>query len=279
MIRETIFPVERYSSSDKLFRVTALVLKFIDKLRRKVKPDLDYRYEAETYWIRQEQLKYLDSEIRFLTTRDRSEVPNLVKNLNSFLDDNQLLRSRGRLAQSKNHNYDENNPILLPRNSFLTCLIIEDVHSRCKHLGVATTLVRLRAAGFWVPKGRMTVKSVLSRCILCKKINGYAFRYPTTTDYIKDKVNFISAFQHTGVDYTGHVFVKLGDNVHKMYILLFTCLNTRAIHLELLPDLTCQNFLLSFIRFCNLLRHPFGCLFRQCKHFPASNGDIGRVQF
>ena len=37
-----------------------------------------------------------------------------------------------------------------------------------------------------------------------------------------------------------------------MYILVFTCLNVRAIHLELLPDMSCAQFLLAFVRFANL---------------------------
>ena len=40
--------------------------------------------------------------------------------------------------------------------------------------------------------------------------------------------------------------------MQKMYLLVFTCLNVRAIHLELLPDMTCEQFLLAFIRFSNV---------------------------
>ena len=100
------------------------------------------------------------------------------------------------------------------------------------------------------------IKSVISKCLLCKKINSFAFRYPKPTNFIKDKVNFRVPYEHTGIDFTGHVFIKQGNSLVKMYILVFTCLNIRSIHLELLPSLSCKDFLLAFTRFCNSCNMP-----------------------
>ena len=109
----------------------------------------------------------------------------------------------------------------------------------------------MRNHGFWLPKGRTVIKKLLNKCITCKKLNSFSFKYPKRTDYIGDRVNFVKPFLHTGIDYTGHFFVKMGDETVKMYLLLFVCLNIRAIHMELLPDMTTANFLLAFIRFSN----------------------------
>jgi len=253
---DCLLPVDKYSNLNKLLRVTAIVYRFIDRLRRKVKSRLDYYNNAKKYWIKCEQEKHFQKEIQFLRSPGVKNPPPLVNNLNLFLDESGLLRSKGRLEHTDNLDYGAKNPIMLPRNSFFTTLMIEDVHFRCKHLGIGTTLTKLRLMGYWVTKGRMTVKSVLAKCYTCKKLNAYAFRYPVTNDYIKNKVNFVSVYQHTGVDCTGHTFVKFGGKMQKMYVLLFTCINVRAIHLELLPDLTCQSFLLAFIRFCNRYRTP-----------------------
>ena len=138
---------------------------------------------------------------------------------------------------------------MLPRDSFLTELIVWHNHSKCMHLGTPSTLNRIRTSGYWITKGRATVKSILAKCITCKKINSLAFKYPKPTDYYGDKVNIIKPFYNTGIDFTGHFNVKLGDKIQKMYILVFTCLNVRAIHLELLPDMSCAQFLLAFVRF------------------------------
>jgi len=74
--------------------------------------------------------------------------------------------------------------------------------------------------------------------------------------FIRDKVNFERPYFHTGIDYTGHMFVKYGDTVTKMYMLVFTCLCIRSIHIELLPSMSCKDFLLAFTRFTNIYSVP-----------------------
>ena len=70
----------------------------------------------------------------------------------------------------------------------------------------------------------------------------------------KHHMNLIKPFRHVGVDYTGHFWVKdeLSEKSVKMYILVFTCLNVRAVHFELLPNMSSRSFELAFQRFCNL---------------------------
>ena len=53
-----------------------------------------------------------------------------------------------------------------------------------------------------------------------------------------------------------HFFVKLGDNVVKMYLVIFTCLNVRAVHLELIPSMNTTDFLNAFIKFCSFFCTP-----------------------
>ena len=252
---ETLIPVKKFSNVNKLFRVTALVFQFIHKLRRKSKSKLECRNDAKIYWFKKEQAKHFADEISFLNEPNASKVPNLVNNLNLFLDAAGLLRSRGRLDRAEHLNYDVKNPILLSRNSFLTSLLISDAHVQCKHMGLASTLSKLRMQGLWVPKGRAAVRSVIKDCITCKKINQFAYKYPVTTDLNPDRVNFSVPYKNVGIDFTGSIQIKLGGILQKMYILIFTCLNVRAIHLELLPDMSCESFLMAFCRFSN----RYGC--------------------
>ena len=97
----------------------------------------------------------------------------------------------------------------------------------------------------------------LGQCITCKKFNSLAFKYPRMTSLPKHRVNFVRPFRHTGVDFTGHLWIKneADENV-KMYLLIFTCLNVRAIHIELVPHMSSQSFVLAFLRFVNLYGIP-----------------------
>ena len=56
----------------------------------------------------------------------------------------------------------------------------------------------------------------------------------------KHQINLVKPFNHVGVDYTGHFWVKdeVSGGTVKMFVLIFTCLNIRAVHFELLPDMS-----------------------------------------
>ena len=60
-------------------------------------------------------------------------------------------------------------------------------------------------------------------------------------------------FERTGVDYAGPFQIKYGHvrkpTVVKTYICLFVCLVVKAVHLELVSDLTTEAFIASFRRF------------------------------
>ena len=252
-----LLPLDKYSDLNKLLRVTSLVFKFIKKIRKLPFDAVLCRDEARIYLIKCAQRIHFCSEIEFLTSsRDKTNVPPLVLNLNLFLDENFVLRSKGRLDKCNSCNYDLVNPIMLPKDNFLTELFIKEFHFKCKHLGVSSTLNSLRNHGYWLPKGRAVIKRVLSDCVTCKRINSFSFKYPKRTDYVSDRVNFITPFMHTGVDYTGHFFVKINNAITKFYLLIFTCLNIRAIHLELVPSMSTADFLLAFIKFCNFHGTP-----------------------
>jgi hypothetical protein len=57
------------------------------------------------------------------------------------------------------------------------------------------------------------------------------------------------SFQATGLDFAGPLFVKDKQDSSKVYILLLTCASSRAIHLELVPDMKISAFLRGFKRF------------------------------
>ena len=70
-------------------------------------------------------------------------------------------------------------------------------------------------------------------------------------------MNLVRPFLHTGVDFTGHLWVQTGEGGDKkVYLLVFTCLSVRAIHIELLQDMSAKSFVLALIRFTNLFGIP-----------------------
>ena len=56
-----------------------------------------------------------------------------------------------------------------------------EAHINVRHLGISSTLTKVRMAGYWIPKSRQAVKNVISPCLMCKRFNSLSFRYPKIT--------------------------------------------------------------------------------------------------
>ena len=158
-----------------------------------------------------------------------------------------LLCVGGRLGRT-DLSYDCKHPIILPASNRVTVLIIEDTHVKLGHLGENVVLAKLRER-FWPIKGHSTVKRVLHRCILCRKM-----KRPVSSQKMADLHEYrVSggkpAFTFTGVDCFGPLFVKVGRRREKRHGVIFTCLTMRAVHLELVHDLSSDAMVNAVCRF------------------------------
>ena len=78
---------------------------------------------------------------------------------------------------------------------------------------------------------------------------GKSYKAPDPPPLIKDRIQETEPFNVTGVDFTGALYVREKGGESKAYICLFTCAVTRAVHLEIVTDLTVEEFLQAFRRF------------------------------
>ena len=141
-------------------------------------------------------------------------------------------------------------PILLPRGERFVELLIEEYHKKLFHAGISHTLAQIRRK-YWIPKGRAQVKSVLRRCITCRKYQGGPFKMPPMSPWPKNKVTKSLPFRNTRLDYFGPLYIKQNGNekTKKVWVCLFTCVAVRAIHLEIVADSSADEFLLALRRF------------------------------
>ena len=246
----------RFSSWNKLLNSVARTFMVI-KILRKLPNSFDCFSKAREYIIKSIQSKAFSVEIDFLeSVRPSRNIPPLVTQLDMFIDESGILRSRGRIARSLYYDNSVLYPIILPPDSPVTNLLVTHFHQMCKHLGIQTTVNLIRTSGFWIPRARQVVKKVLSSCMTCQKYNAFSYRYPKFTNMSKSQMNLVRPFLHTGVDYTGALHVFDGGKERKYYILLYTCMSIRAVHLDLLPDMSTDSFIMSFVRFTNLYGVP-----------------------
>ncbi|XP_076660824.1 uncharacterized protein LOC143364275 [Halictus rubicundus] len=187
------------------------------------------------------------------------EIHNIIKQndsssslspLTPFIDKDGLLRVGGRLAHSK-LTYSEKHPLLLPKGHHVTNLIIKHHHLQNFHSGTQTTLHSIRQK-YWIPGGRNAVKHNIYACVTCRRAK------PITLDYLmgdlpKGRVNYTRPFLHSGVDFCGPVFIKektkRNRGKEKVYLAIFVCFATKAVHIEIVTDLTTEACLAALRRF------------------------------
>ena len=249
---EYIIPCEDYSDVQRLFRVTAYVLRFVGNLKRKLENgNLVYGEIQKEEVSVSKELWY--KEVQRPILQD-SKFKQFKVSLSLYTNERGVLRSGGPIHNASLP-HDATFPILLPKNSHFTNLIIRASHEKGMHNGVIDTLTELRTQ-FWVPCGRLAVKSVIARCARCarcRRIEGRSSQVPPPPPLPESRVADEFAYSRVGVDFAGPIYVPdiYSDKpgTHKAYIALFTCATSRGLHLELTSDLTASSFLRAFSRF------------------------------
>ena len=243
----------RVSSWKRLLRVTAYVFRFVQVLKTKVQKDVvsdvaptlttEELGKAETYWVTRAQLC-------LLPRNEKGEF----KVLTPFLDEQGLLRVGGR-AQNLMTSYESKHPVLLPSNHHVSFLITRHMHELGHH-GVATTIAKTRRR-FWILQGARLAKKIKFQCVVCRR-NDHKNETQLMADLPSVRVApFTPPFHFTAIDYFGPMLVKVGRNkTAKYYGVIFTCLNTRAVHLELAVDCSTMEFLQVLRRFFSVRGQP-----------------------
>lgn len=161
--------------------------------------------------------------------------------LDPFMDENGLIRVGGRL-RSAELPYEEMHPVILPRNSHVSALIVKQCHEQVAHQGRGLTVSRIRTSGYWIIGCSTVVRSFLHKCVTCRRL-----RRPTESQKMADlpaeRTVPSPPFTYVGCDVFGPFVVKEGRKEVKRYGLIFTCMASRAIHIELLDNMSTDAYI------------------------------------
>ena len=270
--------IAKFSSYRKVLRVFAYVLRFIDnckvnKHRWKAGPlQVDEIQKASIALIKNVQHNVFKEEIHNMTANPLKRLP-LVRQLRLYLDKNGLIRCAGRIDNAS-VSTDVKYPYLLPSKHPLTDLIVMDAHRNRAHVGLNGTITEIQQT-FWIPKIRQRVKTILRSCVACRKIISRPYTAPDPPPLPKDRLGDDPPFSVTGVDFTGALNVKQNKSKDtKVYLCLFTCATTRAVHIEIVPDLTENSFMLAFRRFISRRSLPRVIISDNASTFKCAAADI-----
>ncbi|XP_015770180.1 PREDICTED: uncharacterized protein LOC107348643 [Acropora digitifera] len=253
-----------YSNLERLFRVATLLLQFLKILKLRSQKELTSQDigVAKTLWIKEIQ-KSLSENPKFESWKQQFGI---------LIDKHGIMRCMGRLSQAQlpaSTKY----PILLDKSHYITSLFVRESHKRVVHGGVKSTLTELRSR-FWIVQGRQFVRKVLYECVICQRLEGRAYVTPPLPEFgVKEE----SPFTNVGINFFAPLYVRsLSSPQQKIWICLYTCVS-RAIHLDLVRDLTTNAFLRCFRRFTARRGRPSLMVSDNGRMFKPAAREITRI--
>jgi hypothetical protein len=249
---------ERISRWERIIRVVATMIHFskLCKMNKKQRESIsplsveDLR-EAEQRIIHLMQQKYMPNEIKFYRNAKFGKKPerkgNHLWKLDPFLSEDGVLRVGGRLKKSLLSD-TEKHPVILPKKGVISQRIVEFYHKRVKHLGRTTTLNEIRQNGYWLISANTVVRSIIHHCFFCRSIRG-RLGEQKMADLPIERFSTEGPFTYTGLDMFGPFYIKDGRKENKRFVALFTCMSSRAIHLESTFRIDTDSFIQALRRF------------------------------
>ncbi|XP_072389367.1 uncharacterized protein [Diabrotica undecimpunctata] len=233
-----------FSQYSKMVRMVAWIQRFVKNCRKG-----DQKYKGE---LTSEEFEAAE---KFILTKVQQESfsgvdDKRIIHLDPFYEEGGLIRLRSRVCNREDTQFYRF-PVVLPSKHEVTIKLIRHYHLKSCHVGIQDTL-SLLLEKFWILSGRRSVRSVISKCVLCRRYTGKHLAVhtpPLSANRVREAV----AFEVTGIDFAGPLFLKTGE---KVWICMFTCAIFRAVHLELCCSLSTSNFLQALRRFVSRRGRP-----------------------
>ncbi|XP_062714093.1 uncharacterized protein LOC134290886 [Aedes albopictus] len=262
----------RYSRYDKLRRVVAVCSRYLHCLKERAQLRRSGSHTAtlsvgnrpkpppipplttaelqhtEHLLCRLAQHETFAEEFSDLANGDRVAKSSALKWLKPFIDEDGTLRVGGRLRNAA-LSIANKHPIVLSAKHPLSALLASSLHVSLLHAGPQLLLATLRQK-FWILGGRNLVKSVFHQCHTCFRSKPTLVQQ-STADLPVSRVSPTRPFSVCGVDYCGPFYVKSAVRNRgptKVYVAIFVCFSTKAVHIELVSDLSTPAFLAALRR-------------------------------
>ena len=254
-VNESLYPFSRFSSLTRIKRSTAFCLRFIHNCRtskdkRKIGVlSLDELNQSMNLLVKLSQGESFPEEVKNLAVGKSVSKKSNILSLTPFMDEG-LIRVGGRLKNSA-FCFNKKHPLVLSSKHHLTYLIFNHTHISLLHCGAQLLLANVREQ-YWATSGKNLAKRIVRDCVICFKCKPYSPQR-IMGNLPEPRVTANPPFFHTGLDYAGPFLIKdrkgRGCKIQKCYLCIFVCLAVKAVHLELVTDLSTSLFLETFQRF------------------------------
>uniref|UniRef100_A0A8D9F1Z1 Integrase catalytic domain-containing protein n=2 Tax=Cacopsylla melanoneura TaxID=428564 RepID=A0A8D9F1Z1_9HEMI len=275
---------EKYSKFVKAQRVLAFVLRFIGNLRKpndqRQKGPLQVAELAHsvTIFVSLEQQHHFSDVLKALRSNGKITNTSILK-LTPFLDEHGNIRVGGRLRNASSLAQDSMHPLLLAKHCHLASLLCDHYHMVSLHAGPRTVQALIQQT-YWIISLRDLLRHRIFKCLRCYRFSAKPIQ-PIMSDLPERRVTQERPFLHTGVDFGGPFHLKESNRrnsrQYKAYVCLFVCFTTKALHLELVTELTSAAFLACFDRFISRRGLPHSISSDNGTNFVAASRELKEV--
>ena len=246
--------LQRFTSWNRMQRVVALCLslkKHVVRGSSRAQLTVAELQSSADVIIKLVQKEHFGEEIRDLNSElETVKCTSPLYKLDPFVDENGLLRVGGRL-RSSSLPFHVKHPVLLPKKHHVSDAILRHFHQHTVHQGRGMTICSLREHGFWILGASKAAASLIAHCVSCRKLRGKSL-VQKMDDLPRERLEPAPPFTYAGMDLFGPFYVKEGRKEMKRWGCIFTCLSSRAIHLEVTTSLSTDTFINALRRFISL---------------------------
>ena len=284
--KNELIDFERYSKFSKVQRTMAYVLRFISNCRSKNKKDrfnsdslsVDELNDSIIRLVKLSQVESFGDEYRCLVNSKPVNNNSRILSLSPFFDPKlNVIRVGGRIKNAP-ISYEMKHPFLLDCKHRLSRLIFEYQHNKMFHAGPQLLLSVVREQ-FWIINARKVARSVVNNCIVCKRFRFKAI-VPIMGNLPKERLTPGTPFEITGVDLAGPYLITdrkgRGCKISKCYMCLFVCFTTKALHLEVVSNLSTEAFLMSLRRFISRRSKPTLLCCDNATNFLGASNELNK---
>lgn len=256
----------KYSKFSKFINIICWIKRFILKCRNRntsFSPELSIEEKEDAE-------KLLWSRVQLESFGD---VTDSIKGFNVMRDQDNILRVKTKILD-RDDEFSFKCPILLPSKHHVVNCLIRECHLKHSHAGLQTVGSILREK-YWIISSKRNIRSQLSKCFKCKRFSARPYTTPSIHLPL-DRVRDSKVFEVVGIDLCGPLFLKRRS---KVWIVLFTCAVYRAVHLELVSNLSTECFIQALRRFICRRGRPFTIYSDNGTNFRGTNNLLKSIEW
>ncbi|XP_039516235.1 uncharacterized protein LOC120470711 [Pimephales promelas] len=229
---------------------------------------------VELHVIRQSQSESFPEEVKALAAgKPISRLSRLLMLAPEYDESVGLVRVGGRLRRAEDLDPDAIHPIILDPKSHVTQLLIKKYDRELLHPGPERVFAEMRRR-YWILRGRESIKRHQHGCVECQRWRATPV-VPQMADLPPARLRLYKPpFWSTGVDCFGPYNVKIGRRTEKRWGLIFKCMTTSCVHLDLLENIDTDAFLMALRRFIARRGKPFEILSDRGTNFRGGAAEL-----